>query len=122
VAVIPFKRPERSDAKPQPSPKRTGSHGFFSELLEMTLGVAAEKGISVDPMIKLLRMRSHIGSLKGQKASAENIALRRQGLKSYELAELWAFAENSSESNWTEHPSYYLALIDEIRSRETETP
>lgn len=68
----------------------------------------------------LMRMQRHLDSLAGR-VSNRNIAMRRKGLEAYTKEELEELARASGQRDWSIHPAFYYALIEEIRARERPT-
>ena len=108
--IRPFRRPDRA-----PRERKTLTPSPASSLSQVFEGLEVE-GMEVDIAVVLLRIESHITSLRGR-VSLANIAERRRYLKNTSLEELEGFARNSESNNWSSHPPYYLALVYEIRSR-----
>jgi hypothetical protein len=47
----------------------------------------------------------------------ENIELRRKGLIGFKDGDLWALVNRSNTLQWREKPSYYAAVIEELKRR-----
>lgn len=90
------------------------SSALSSPRLQETIGMM---GMKVD---QTFAIRMHLRSLRGR-VSEETIRLRREGLKHHSLDGLRQLAQDSNESQWTAHPAYYWALLEEIGSRENGT-
>ena len=70
-------------------------------------------GIEVDIFFK---MEFHLTALRGR-VSNNSIATARSSLKGFTREQLQNIAERSTNAEWTAKPGYFLALIQEFRSR-----
>ena len=87
--------------------------GLAGEFLEKVFG---EISLSILDK-KFLEVRRYIASLEGFRRSNETRTLRGELISSLTDAELAGLLAESNETDWSAHPSYYLAIIEELQRR-----
>ncbi len=107
---------KRAPDNPMKSQKSVSASMAPAGLLEDLFTGLNLHEVESDISLQLLKIDLHLKSLRGV-ISQKNVHSRREGLKEIDLADLHKWASNSTPNNWSAHPSYYRALIDEINSR-----
>jgi hypothetical protein len=131
MGVIPFKRPDKSKEvareENQREPHKPKSwvtdkeHPLFQtfdlgkKLLDAQLTPEVRK--ELDREILCAKIQLHINKLEGYRPTIETLRIRRKILEKPNLGQLELMLFESKEKDWTKMPSFFKALIDEIRSR-----
>lgn len=115
--IVPFKKKEQGPS-PKPKEQLSDPENFSFEIILHTLirSTSSESNGEESVQMTLLRMNSFLSSLRGR-ISNNALALRREGLREFTLEELHEIAQKSNQAQWQQHPTYFRALIAEIRSR-----
>ncbi|MCR4274601.1 MAG: hypothetical protein NUW02_00940 [Candidatus Campbellbacteria bacterium] len=107
-----------------PGSKKEGMLLKFPSSSSIGKGIVVEMGSETEKPAtsraevarKFYRMELYLGALQGR-IRPENIASRKSGLKELSDSQLLNVVENSSETTWGVHPSFYWALSEIIRER-----
>lgn len=119
VIQVPFDR-QRSEGSQKPEesePPSTQKRRWF----EKAPGVPYKSQEEVQDRFAIAALTNrvvlHTNGLQGFRRIERNIEARRQMIKEFPTSDLKEILENSNPLEWTKQPSYFLAVVDELRSR-----
>ena len=110
--IMKFKKPVKL---PEGKPKQVSSNTLVDSLSRIFDGLEAS-GVDLGISIVILRIESHIRGLRGI-VDPKDVAIRKAGLKGATTEDIENRLRNSGVHQWNGHPSYYLAMVQEIEER-----